>query len=92
MLNKFKSVRRKKPRTFVRGFLFSRRHPDLNWGSGCCRPMPYHLAISPYLILLRYYNNRFVIRQEIKTLTLINIICTYYLSDIPVIKYYSSYY
>ena len=26
-----------------------RRHPDLNWGSGCCRPMPYHLAIAPKL-------------------------------------------
>ena len=26
-----------------------RRHPDLNWGSGCCRPTPYHLAIAPYL-------------------------------------------
>ena len=25
-----------------------RRHPDLNWGSGCCRPTPYHLAMSPY--------------------------------------------
>ena len=24
-----------------------RRHPDLNWGSGCCRPTPYHLAIAP---------------------------------------------
>ena len=24
-----------------------RRHPDLNWGSRCCRPMPYHLAIAP---------------------------------------------
>ena len=24
-----------------------RRHPDLNRGSRCCRPMPYHLAIAP---------------------------------------------
>ena len=24
-----------------------RRHPDLNWGSRCCRPLPYHLAIAP---------------------------------------------
>ena len=24
-----------------------RRHPDLNRGSGCCRPLPYHLAIAP---------------------------------------------
>ena len=28
-------------------FLLWRRHPDLNWRSGCCRPMPYHLAIAP---------------------------------------------
>ena len=27
--------------------LWWRRHPDLNWGSWCCRPMPYHLAIAP---------------------------------------------
>ena len=27
-----------------------RRQPDLNWWSGCCRPTPYHLAMSPYLI------------------------------------------
>ena len=26
-----------------------RRHPVLIWGSGCCRPMPYHLAIAPKL-------------------------------------------
>ena len=26
---------------------FWRRHPDLNRGSGCCRPTPYHLAIAP---------------------------------------------
>ena len=26
---------------------FWRRHPDLNWGSRCCRPLPYHLAIAP---------------------------------------------
>ena len=31
-----------------------RRHPDLNWGSRCCRPMPYHLATAPYTIL--YYH------------------------------------
>ena len=24
-----------------------RRHPDLNRGSRCCRPTPYHLAIAP---------------------------------------------
>ena len=27
---------------------FWRRHPDLNWGWGCCRPVPYHLAMAPY--------------------------------------------
>ena len=25
-----------------------RRHPDSNRGSGLCRPVPYHLAMSPY--------------------------------------------
>ncbi len=25
----------------------SRRHPDLNWGLRCCRPLPYHLAMTP---------------------------------------------
>ena len=33
-----------------------RRHPDLNWGSRCCRPMPYHLAIAPYWSGLRGSN------------------------------------
>ena len=30
---------------------FWRRHPDLNWGWRCCRPLPYHLAMAPYLFL-----------------------------------------
>ena len=34
-----------------------RRHPDLNWGSRCCRPMPYHLAIAPYWSGLRGSNS-----------------------------------
>ena len=25
-----------------------RRRPDSNWGWGLCRPMPYHLATSPF--------------------------------------------
>ena len=30
--------------------LFSwRRHPDLNRGSGICSPVPYHLAMAPYM-------------------------------------------
>ena len=29
-----------------KGFLW-RRHPDLNWGSGICSPLPYHLAMAP---------------------------------------------
>ena len=33
---------------FLRTGIFWRRHPDLNRGSGFCRPMPYHLAMSPY--------------------------------------------
>ena len=36
---------------------FWRRHPDLNWGSRCCRPMPYHLAIAPYWSGLRGSNS-----------------------------------
>ena len=41
------------------GFMqyYWRRHPDLNWGSGCCRPMPYHLAIAPYWSGLRGSNS-----------------------------------
>ena len=27
--------------------IFWRRQPDLNWWSGCCRPTPYRLAMSP---------------------------------------------
>ena len=34
-----------------------RRHPDLNWGSRCCRPMPYHLALAPYWSGLRGSNS-----------------------------------
>ncbi len=34
-----------------------RRHPDLNWGSGCCRPTPYHLAIAPCWSGLRGSNS-----------------------------------
>ncbi len=30
-----------------------RRHPDSNWGSGFCRPLPYHLAMSPEGVILR---------------------------------------
>ena len=28
---------------------FWRRHPDLNRGSGICSPVPYHLAMAPYI-------------------------------------------
>ena len=28
---------------------FWRRHPDLNRGSGICSPVPYHLAMAPYM-------------------------------------------
>ena len=38
----------------LRHFLNSRRQPDLNWWSGCCRPMPYRLAMSPLIILYSY--------------------------------------
>ena len=29
---------------------FWRHHPDLNWGWGFCRPLPYLLAMMPYRI------------------------------------------
>ena len=32
--------------------LFLRRRPDLNRWSGCCRPMPYRLATSPYKVFV----------------------------------------
>ena len=35
----------------VKTRFFQRRQPDLNWWWGCCRPVPYHLAMSPYLII-----------------------------------------
>ena len=36
--------------------MFWRRHPDLNRGSGCCRPTPYLLAIAPHWSGLRGSN------------------------------------
>lgn len=30
---------------------FTRRHPDLNWGSRICNPLPYHLAIPPLALI-----------------------------------------
>ena len=40
--------RNEKPLSFDRGS-FWRRHPDLNRGSGICSPVPYHLAMAPYI-------------------------------------------
>ena len=42
-------IKEKTPKILL-GFsrLSKRRQPDLNWWSGCCRPTPYHLAMSPY--------------------------------------------
>ena len=31
-----------------------RRRPDLNWWSGSCSPMPYHLATTPYQIICSF--------------------------------------
>ena len=42
----------KKPSHIIVRWL-KRRQPDSNWWSGCCRPTPYHLAMSPYYILFR---------------------------------------
>ena len=36
-----------KKRPALADLFYWRRHPDLNWGSGFCRPMPYHLAMTP---------------------------------------------
>ena len=33
-----------------RAMKVKRRQPDLNWWSGSCSPMPYHLAMAPYII------------------------------------------
>ena len=46
-----------------------RRHPDLNRGSGCCRPTPYHLAIAPYFRFCEYAT--FVHKNE-------NLVCPHY--------------
>ena len=35
-------------KTPVKTEVLKRRQPDLNWWSGCCRPTPYRLAMSPY--------------------------------------------
>ena len=40
-------VRAKNPQDFSWGF--KRREPDLNRRWRCCRPGPYHLAITPYI-------------------------------------------
>ena len=37
----------RKNRTF-----FWRHHPESNWGKGLCRPLPYRLAMVPYLVFL----------------------------------------
>ena len=34
-----------------------RRQPDLNWWSGSCSPMPYHLAMAPYNIVYANVSN-----------------------------------
>ena len=47
-LRKLEKIKRN-PRVLLHAGVFWRRHPDLNWGSGFCRPMPYHLAMSPNL-------------------------------------------
>ena len=36
-----------KKRPALADLFYWRRHPDSNWGSGFCRPMPYHLAMTP---------------------------------------------
>ena len=41
---------RKKEPSLSQQPCFKRRLPDLNRRSGCCRPMPYHLAKTPKLV------------------------------------------
>ena len=36
----------------------------MNWGSGCCRPMPYHLAIAPKGAVLINTARKEVINEE----------------------------
>ena len=36
----------------IYNLFFSRRHPDSNWGSRICNPLPYHLAIPPFLSVM----------------------------------------
>ena len=38
------------PRVLYKRCLFWRRHPDSNWGSRFCKPMPYHLATAPTVL------------------------------------------
>ena len=37
-----------KKQTTATSFVFWRHHPDLNWGWGFCRPLPYLLAMMPF--------------------------------------------
>ena len=41
----------KSPQTQCLWGFYKRRQPDSNWWSGCCRPTPYRLAMSPYSII-----------------------------------------
>ena len=40
-----------------RGFSFWRRHPESNWGSGSCSPVPYRLAMTPLFMSKRRFNS-----------------------------------
>ena len=57
-----KSVNVKRDKTLMNqcfiSFLFWRRHPDSNRGSEFCRLVPYHLAMSPNIIIIYIYSKK----------------------------------
>ena len=46
---KIGEARKKEEQPNACSSFFWRRHPDLNRGSGICSPVPYHLAMAPYM-------------------------------------------
>ena len=51
-----------------KGTFNSRRQPDLNRWSGCCRPTPYRLAMSPdYIMMFFFAMLKEVIKFKIQT-------------------------
>ena len=51
----WKKKERHKRRTFKKVINLIRRHPESNWGSGICNPLPYHLAMPPWNFIFLYF-------------------------------------